>query len=137
MSCFFIKDSSDADYIAIKVFNELYTIEGKPNTKDGCFHLNMLSTTCHVYFGKVINATPNGRIAGRSIGDGNYPSYVADTHGTSAVVKSLGKLDHVKSDGTLLNQRFLPSLLKRDEDIAKLASLIRSYFALGGSPYPV
>ena len=38
----------------------------------------------------------------------------------------------MKSGGTLLNQRFLPSLLKRDEDLAKLASLIRSYFALGG-----
>ena len=38
----------------------------------------------------------------------------------------------MKSGGTLLNQRFLPSLLKRDEDIAKLAGLIRSYFALGG-----
>ena len=29
-------------------------------------------------------------------------------------------------------QRFLPSLLRREEDISKLASLIRSYFALGG-----
>ena len=56
----------------------------------------------------------------------------ADTHGPSAVIKSLGKLDQVKSGGTLLNQRFLPSLLKHDEDIAKLVSLIRSYFALGG-----
>ena len=38
----------------------------------------------------------------------------------------------MKSGGTLLNQRFLPSLLRREEDISKLASLIRSYFALGG-----
>ena len=75
---------------------------------------------------------PNGRLAGRAISDGTSPSHGADTHGPSAVVKSLGKLDQVKSGGTLLNQRFLPSLLKRDEDLAKLASLIRSYFALGG-----
>ena len=89
-------------------------------------------TTCHVYFGKMMNATPNGRLAGRAISDGTSPSHGADTHGPSAVIKSLGKLDQVKSGGTLLNQRFLPSLLKHDEDIAKLASLIRSYFALGG-----
>ena len=121
------------DSIAVKVFDDLYdTIEGKPNTKGECFHLNMLSTTCHIYFGKMMNATPNGRLAGRAISDGTSPSHGADTHGPSAVVKSLGKLDQVKSGGTLLNQRFLPSLLKRDEDIAKLASLIRSYFALGG-----
>ena len=130
---FFGNDDDYADSIAIKVFNDLYdTIEGKPNTKGECFHLNMLSTTCHVYFGKVMGATPNGRLAEKAISDGTSPSHGADTHGPSAVVKSLGKLDQVKSGGTLLNQRFLPSLLKREEDISKLASLIRSYFALGG-----
>ena len=36
------------------------------------------------------------------------------------------------SGGTLLNQRFLPSLLKKEEDIVKLGQLIRSYFRLGG-----
>jgi formate C-acetyltransferase len=92
----------------------------------------MLSTTCHVYFGKVTGATPNGRLAGLAISDGTSPSHGADTHGPSAVIKSLGKLDQVKSGGTLLILRFLPSLLKREADVAKLASLIRSYFALGG-----
>lgn len=130
---FFGNDDEYADSIAIKVYNDLYdAIEGKPNTKGECFHLNMLSTTCHVYFGKVMNATPNGRPAGRAISDGTSPSHGADSNGPSAVIKSLGKLDQVKSGGTLLNQRFLPGLLRKDEDIAKLASLIRSYFALGG-----
>ena len=130
---FFGNDDPYADSIAVKMFDDLYdTIEGKPNTKGECFHLNMLSTTCHVYFGKVMGSTPNGRLAGRAISDGTSPSHGADTHGPSAVIKSLGKLDQVKSGGTLLNQRFLPSLLKREEDISKLSSLIRSYFALGG-----
>ncbi len=130
---FFGNDDEYADAIAVKVFDDLYdAIEGKPNTKGECFHLNMLSTTCHVYFGKVMGATPNGRLAEKAISDGTSPSHGADTHGPSAVIKSLGKLDQVKSGGTLLNQRFLPSLLKREEDISKLASLIRSYFALGG-----
>jgi len=130
---FFGNDDPFADSIAVKVYNDLYdTIEGRPNTKGECFHLNMLSTTCHVYFGKVMNATPNGRLAGRAISDGTSPSHGADTHGPSAVIKSLGKLDQAKSGGTLLNQRFMPSLLKRDEDISKLCALIRSYFALGG-----
>ncbi len=130
---FFGNDDEYADTIAVKMFDDLYdAIEGKPNTKGECFHLNMLSTTCHVYFGKVMGATPNGRLAGRAISDGTSPSHGADTHGPSAVIKSLGKLDQVKSGGTLLNQRFLPSLLKREEDISKLSSLIRSYFALGG-----
>jgi formate C-acetyltransferase len=130
---FFGNDDDYADDIAVKVYNDLLAaIDGKPNTKGETFHLNMLSTTCHVYFGKVMGATPNGRLAGKSISDGTSPSHGCDTHGPSAVIRSLTKIDHTKSGGTLLNQRFLPSLLKRDEDIAKLSKLIRSYFSLGG-----
>jgi Pyruvate-formate lyase len=130
---FFGNDDPYADHIAVTVYNDLLSaIEGKPNTKGETYRLNMLSTTCHVYFGKVLGATPNGRRAGFAISDGTSPSHGADTHGPSAVIKSLGKLDQIKSGGTLLNLRFLPSLLKKEEDIAKLSSLIRSYFALGG-----
>lgn len=130
---FYGNDDDYADDIALRVYDDLLeAIDGKPNTKGESFHLNMLSTTCHVYFGKVMGATPNGRLAHKSISDGTSPSHGADTNGPSAVIKSLTKLDQTKSGGTLLNQRFLPSLLKRDEDIMKLGKLIRTYFALGG-----
>lgn len=131
---FFGNDDDSADSIAVRVYDDLVeTIDDKPNIKKGGkYHLNMLSTTCHIYFGKVMGATPNGRLAGKSISDGTSPSHGADINGPSAVIKSLSKIDHVKSGGTLLNQRFLPSLLKRDEDIKKLGQLIRSYFTLGG-----
>ena len=131
---FFGNDDNYADSIAVKIYDDLVKeIDGKPNIKPGGkYHLNMLSTTCHVYFGKVMGATPNGRMAGKSISDGTSPSHGADTHGPSAVIKSLTKFDHSKSGGTLLNQRFLPGLLKKEEDIIKLGHLIRSYFTLGG-----
>jgi pyruvate formate-lyase/glycerol dehydratase family glycyl radical enzyme len=131
---FFGNDDEAADRIAVRVYDDLFAaIDGKPNIKQGGeYHLNMLSTTCHIYFGKVMGATPNGRLAGKSISDGTSPSHGADTNGPSAVIKSLSKLDQVKSGGTLLNQRFLPSLLKREEDVRKLGHLIRSYFSLGG-----
>lgn len=130
---FYGNDDDYADAIALQVYDDLLdAIDGKPNTKGETFHLNMLSTTCHVYFGKVMGATPNGRLAHKSISDGTSPSHGADTNGPSAVIKSLTKLDQTKSGGTLLNQRFLPSLLKRDEDLKKLGQLVRSYFALGG-----
>lgn len=130
---FFGNDDEIADEIAVSVYNDLLAaIDGKPNTKGESFHLNMLSTTCHVYFGKVLGAMPNGRFAGKSISDGTSPSHGCDTHGPTNVIRSLGKLDQVKSGGTLLNLRFVPSLLKREKDIEKLGHLIRSYFALGG-----
>jgi len=130
---FFGNDDDYADDIALKIYDDLIkAIDGKPNIKGGKYHLNMLSTTCHVYFGKIMGATPNGRLAHKSISDGTSPSHGCDINGPSAVIRSLTKLDHTRSGGTLLNQRFLPSLLKRDEDIAKLGKLIRSYFILGG-----
>ncbi len=131
---FFGNDDEYADSLALRVFDSLFDlIDNRPNGKTGGkYHLNMLSTTCHIYFGKVLGATPNGRLSGKSISDGTSPSHGCDINGPSAVINSLTKLDHVKTGGTLLNLRFLPSLLKREEDISKLGSLIRSYFAMGG-----
>ena len=130
---FFGNDNPYADEIAVRVYDDLVrAIEGRPNTRGGETHLNMLSTTCHNYFGSVCGATPNGRLAHFAISDGTSPAHGSDTHGPTAVIKSLGKLDQTKSGGTLLNMRFVPALLKREEDQKKLASLIRTYFKFGG-----
>jgi len=129
----FGNDDDRADNLMQRVYASLFdTIDGKPNTKGGVYHLNMLSTTCHIYFGKMLGATPNGRLAGKPISDGTSPSHGADRNGPTAVLKSLAKMDQVKSGGTLLNQRFLPSVLATEEDITKLAHLIRTYFRLNG-----
>ena len=130
---FFGNDDKYADDIAVRVYEDLVkAIEGRPNTRGGKTQLNMLSTTCHNYFGSVCGALPNGRLAHFAISDGTSPAHGADTHGPTAVIKSLGKLDQTKSGGTLLNVRFVPSLLKREEDMKKLGSLIRTYFKFGG-----
>ena len=130
---FFGNDDEYADTIAVKVYDDLVdAIEGHPNTRGGKTQLNMLSTTCHNYFGSVCGTSVNGRLAHFAISDGTSPAHGADTNGPTAVIKSLGKLDQTKSGGTLLNVRFVPSLLKRDEDLRKLVSLIRAYFSMGG-----
>jgi formate C-acetyltransferase len=130
---FFGNDDEYADTIAVRVYDDLVkAIEGRPNTRGGKTQLNMLSTTCHNYFGSVCGATPNGRLAHFAISDGTSPAHGSDSHGPTAVIKSLGKLDQAKSGGTLLNVRFVPALLKREEDQKKLASLIRTYFKFGG-----
>ena len=130
---FFGNDDTYADQIALRVYNDLVeAIEGRPNTRGGRTYLNMLSTTCHNYFGSVCGATPNGRMAHFAISDGTSPAHGSDTHGPTAVIKSLGKLDQTKSGGTLLNVRLVPSLLKTRDDQRKLASLIRAYFKFGG-----
>lgn len=130
---FFGNDDDAADDIAVRVYDDLFkAIDGRPNIKGSCYRMNMLSTTCHIYFGKMMGATPDGRLATLPISDGTSPSHGADTHGPTAVVKSLGKLDQSLSGGTLLNQRLIPQILRKDSDIAKLGQLVRTYFRLGG-----
>ena len=130
---FFGNDDDYADTIMQRVYDSLYeAIDGHPNTKGGLYHLNMLSTTCHIYFGKMLGASANGRLAGLPISDGTSPSHGADRNGPTAVIKSLSKMDQFKSGGTLLNMRFLPSVLAKDNDLDKLTHLIRSYFNLNG-----
>lgn len=130
---FFGNDDPYADEIAVRVYDDLVkAIEGRPNTRGGQTHLNMLSTTCHNYFGSVCGATPDGRFAHFAISDGTSPAHGSDTHGPTAVIKSLGKLDQTKSGGTLLNVRFTPALMRREQDMAKVGSLVRTYFKFGG-----
>ncbi len=130
---FFGNDDEYADSIAVRVYDDLVkAIEGHPNTRGGKTYLNMLSTTCHNYFGSVCGATPNGRFAHFAISDGTSPAHGADHNGPTCVIKSLGKLDQTRSGGTLLNVRFVPALLRRDQDLKKFAELIRGYFRLGG-----
>jgi formate C-acetyltransferase len=130
---FFGNDDDRADGIMQRVYRSLLAaIDGKPNTKGTTYHLNMLSTTCHVYFGKMLGATPDGRLCGTPESDGTSPAHGADRNGPTAVIQSLAKMDQVKSGGTLLNMRFLPSVLQSESDLDKLVQLIRTYFRLNG-----
>lgn len=130
---FYGNDDDYADDIMRQVYDSLFeAIDGRNSILGKTYHLNMLSTTCHNYFGKMTGATPNGRIAKTPISDGTSPSHGADRNGPTAVIKSLGKMDQIKSGGTLLNQRFLPSVLAGEEGIDGMVSLIRSYFKMNG-----
>ncbi|MGA2261308.1 MAG: trans-4-hydroxy-L-proline dehydratase [Acidobacteriota bacterium] len=129
----FGNDDDYADSIMQRVYASLYdAIDGKPNTKGTTYHLDMLSTTCHIYFGKKLGASANGRFAGLPESDGTSPSHGADRRGPTAVIRSLSKMDQFKSGGTLLNQKFLPSVLAGQDGLNKMAALIRTYFRLDG-----
>ena len=129
----FGNDDDNADAIMQRVYATLFDeIDGRPNTKGTGYHLDMLSTTCHIYFGKKLGASANGRLAHLPESDGSSPSHGADRRGPTAVIRSLAKMDQIKSGGTLLNQKFLPSVLAGEEGLEKMAALIRTYFRLDG-----
>jgi len=126
-------DDDNADDIARDVFEAYFqVVDGRPNTKGGQYRVNLLPTTVHVYFGSVTGATPNGRKAGAPLSDGISPSHGADRKGPTAVINSVAKIDHSRTGGTLLNQKFMPDVLADAEGRQKLGDLVRAYFKMGG-----
>ncbi|MBN2174786.1 MAG: glycyl radical protein [Bacteroidales bacterium] len=126
-------DNDYADEITQQVF-EIYfrAIDGRPTARGGKHRINLLPTTCHVYFGSVIGAMPDGRKAGLPLSEGISPVQGADRNGPTAVIKSASKIDHIRTGGTLLNQKFTPSFMETESGIMGVLHLIRSYFKLDG-----
>jgi formate C-acetyltransferase len=126
-------DDHYADPIVVDLFNAFYDeVNGRKNTKSGYYRVNYLSTTCHVYFGAVTGATPDGRRAWEPLSEGISPAQGADHHGPTSVLKSAAHIDHARTGGTLLNQKFTPQLLEGEGGINNLAHLVRAYFKLDG-----
>jgi formate C-acetyltransferase len=126
-------DDDYTDEIMRSIFEAYYdAVSGRPNTKGGFYEINLLPTTVHIYFGKVVGATADGRKASEPLSEGISPVQGADRKGPTAVFKSASKMDHLRTGGTLLNQKFTPHLLAGEDGIEKLAHLIRSYFKLNG-----
>ncbi len=126
-------DDDYADSIMQDVFKCFHrSVNGRPTARGGIYRINMLPTTCHVYFGSVIGATPDGRLAGMPLSEGISPSQGVDLNGPTAVIKSASKMDHLLTGGTLLNMKFTPPVLAGNKGLESLASLIRSYFVLDG-----
>jgi pyruvate formate-lyase/glycerol dehydratase family glycyl radical enzyme len=126
-------DDDAVDDITREVF-EMYfrAVDNRPNMRGGHYRINLLPTTVHIYFGKKTGATPDGRRAGEPLSEGISPVQGADRLGPTAVLKSAAKIDHLRTGGTLLNQKFSPQLLAGTEGIARLGQLVRTYFRLGG-----
>jgi len=126
-------DDDYADDLMKEVFEIYYdAVTGRPNTKGGEYQINLLPTTVHVYFGSVIGALPDGRKAGIPLSEGISPVQGADKKGPTAVIKSVGKMDHIRTGGTLLNQKLTPNLLDTKAGADKFVQLVRSYFNMDG-----
>jgi formate C-acetyltransferase len=126
-------DDDYADRHAVAIFEIFYdAVNGRPALRGGVHRINMLPTTSHVYFGSVIGATPDGRNSGMPLSEGISPFQGADHNGPTSVIKSASKIDHLRTGGTLLNQKFSPSFFNDEESYNNLTALIRSYFSLDG-----
>ena len=126
-------DDDAADGLMQRVFDLLYNaIDGRPNLRGGRYHVDMLPTTCHIYFGSVTGASPDGRKARTPVSEGISPVQGADRNGPTAIIKSAAKMDQLRTGGTLLNMKFLPSVLRDEPGIDHVAQLVRTYFRMDG-----
>ena len=126
-------DDDYADDIMRSVFRLYYeSVTGRRNNRGGTYRINMLPTTCHVYFGEVMLASPNGRLAHKPVSEGISPEKGADVNGPTGVIRSCAKMDHLSTGGTLLNQKFTPSLVAGEAGLEQMANLVRTYFNLDG-----
>ena len=126
-------DDPVADGLLRRVFETMFRlVDGRPNTRGGEHHLNYLSTTCHVYFGSKVGATPDGRHAFTPVSDGISPVQGTDRQGPTAVLRSAARMDHARCGGTLLNLKFTPDVVEGERGLDHLVHLVRGYFGMDG-----
>ncbi|MND56419.1 Benzylsuccinate synthase alpha subunit [compost metagenome] len=126
----FGNDIDDVDLIARKCA-QIYCLEVEKykNPRGGQFQAGIYPVSANVLFGKDVGALPDGRPAKAPLADGVSPRQGKDHLGPTAAANSVAKLDHfIASNGTLYNQKFLPSALAGDNGLRNFASLVRSYF---------
>ncbi|MBD3178685.1 MAG: formate C-acetyltransferase/glycerol dehydratase family glycyl radical enzyme [Candidatus Latescibacteria bacterium] len=126
-------DDPSADELIPAIFESFFSaVDGRPNTRGGSYRINLLPTTCHIYFGEKTGATPDGRAGSEPLSEGISPVQGMDRSGPTAVLKSASRIDHLRTGGTLLNQKFTPRIFQSDEGIDRIVDLVRAYFRMDG-----
>ena len=129
-------DDDYADQLIVKAYDS-YIDEMKkyPNTRHnrgpigGIRYAGTSSISANVGQGYGTMATPDGRKAKTPLAEGSSPAHAMDTHGPTAVFKSVSKLPTIEiTGGSLLNQKVTPSMLASEENKQKLEMMIRTFF---------
>ncbi|MFH1651192.1 MAG: pyruvate formate lyase family protein [Chloroflexota bacterium] len=130
----FGNDDDYVDQICADLFRDWHEIVTKCDAGYGAKYLACsYSVGGHVPAGAKTGALPSGRLAGKALADGSVsPCQGADVKGPSAVINSCAKIDQSQMVATLLNMKFLATIIKTTEDRKKLYALIRTYFEDGG-----
>ena len=122
-----------ADKYAVWYTKTLSDMFDRYRTNDGgAYYTAMAANVSNIYAGKVLSATPDGRLAGKPLSDAASPTYGCDERGVTSTLLSVSKPDYTRcACGTVVNQKFSPSSFK-DGKREKLLQLIRVYFGRGG-----
>jgi pyruvate-formate lyase len=130
----FGNDDPRADELAATVSRSVFSeLLGHTAWRGGSFMPSCLMFVTYADAGRAVGALPDGRRAGEPLADSAGPYQGRDTHGPTAMLRSVARLAQDLAPGTLVvNMRILPRLLATEENRAKMRDLIRTYFDLGG-----
>lgn len=126
----FGNDDDEVDRLAREA-GQIYAkeVEKYTNPRGGKFQAGCYPVSANVLFGKDVAALPDGRLAWEPLADGVSPRAGCDTNGPTAAAMSVCKLGHeIYSNGTLYNQKYVPSALAGDEGLKRFEAVVRAYF---------
>ena len=129
-------DDDSVDQLVVDAYQSyIDEIAKYPNTRHGrgpiggIRYAGTSSISANVGQGMGTMATPDGRHAHEPLAEGCSPAHNADTHGPTAVFKSVSKLPTEKiTGGVLLNQKMAPTMLASERNKQKLEMLISTFF---------
>ena len=120
-------DHADRQKIFVSHAFTSETVKQK-NTRGGYTTPYAGDMASYVPFGKAVGALPSGRLSGEPLGDAFSPCAGCDLKGPTAVLKSMGKVDHVEYfGGTILNMRMDPAVFEKEDGVKRLVDFIRSF----------
>ncbi len=124
-----------ADALALRLIGRIHAhLEGRRNVRGGRYRVAYFSLGNHVVDGLFVGATPDGRRRGAPISNGVSPSNLVEPRGgPHACMRSAARIPPAQaSSGIALNVRFHPSFIEDERGLATFASMLRTYFAMGG-----
>ncbi|MEE1006053.1 MAG: pyruvate formate lyase family protein [Acutalibacteraceae bacterium] len=134
---FFGNDDDTSNYIAQKLYRELYDFLKDKTNLYGYHWLigDLLGYNIHhKWFGEHTKATPDGRYRGDMLKFGLGQSEGRDREGLSALLNSIAKVDPngIGCGSTVTNITLDEQLIKNDDNFEKTVDLLLTYFQNGG-----
>jgi formate C-acetyltransferase len=125
-------DDPRADDLAADLFTYIADEIESYRSKFGTMTPGILPVSGNTPFGLEVGALPSGRKAWKPLADGISPNGGTDREGPGAVLKSVANIPHDRFvQGTLLNMKIAPEMLRTENGLAQLMALLKSLCSLG------
>lgn len=126
-------DEREVDGLAAKYLTWFCECVSKhQNPRGGVFSPGSYTVSAHIPMGRMVGATPDGRLSRTRMADGGLsPEAGYDRKGPMSVLRTVSRLDSVLlSNGSLLNLRFHPSSFLKKDSFDKFFELVKNFISL-------